>query len=324
MALTTKQILTYLQLERIGRAKVFALAEYATDKELISDKDLLDYLTTAIESKIIKGVKKNGYDFEEITSASKTANYIIDKSQSYQIETISYYDKIYPHRLKNLIDEKGKNSSPLVLFCKGDLSCLDMPSIAIIGTREPTPEGIKAGTYFAKEFASNGFNIVSGLALGCDTSGHNGALEAKGHTTAFLSHGLDMIYPLENEKLAQQIIDNKGLLVSEYPIGTEPRANQFVERDRLQAGLADATLVIQTGLTGGTMHAVRSTLQSQKPLFCVQYREPTLLLEEKLQGNVKLIADGLAHPISSGSVAEAISIMEKNVIKHNTPQSLFD
>ena len=185
-----------------------------------------------------------------------------------------------------------------------------MKSVAVIGTREPTTEGRTAGLFLSKAIAKQGINIVGGLALGCDTFGHEGAVEANGMTTAFLAHGLHTIYPKENESLAQKIVESGGLLISEYPIGTEPYTPYFVERDRLQSGISDATIVVQTGIVGGTMHAVNATLMNNKPLFAIEYTSDLVMKQEKVLGNRKLISEGKAHPVTSHSIQECIDMIK--------------
>lgn len=120
---------------------------------------------------------------------------------------------------------------PLLLWYRGDLSITNLPGFSVIGTREATPEGIVGGIYLAGEFAKRGFNIVSGLAIGCDTCGHKGALKVKGKTTAILANGLDndSIYPPENKYLAEEIVQNGGLLISEYRIGTIANLTEYLK-----------------------------------------------------------------------------------------------
>lgn len=331
MALKTEQLLTLKQLPSIGDAKVFSMANYAVDMNLSIDgiKDLLDFVNSCISKKIVKGIKKdyqNGFDIDDMKDASNIATSIIGRSEDAGINVVSYYDKLFPDSLKTIKTESGKSDSPLILYYKGSLKRLELQNkgIAIIGTREPTSEGIKAGEYFSELFAKESFNIISGLAIGCDSSAHRGALNGSGLTTAFLAHGLDIVYPKENKDLAQRIIDNGGLLISEYPIGTSPMANYFVARDRLQSGLADATLVIQTGIKGGTMHAVNATINNQKPLFVVQYKDEAVCKHEKVQGNMMLLAKGSAKPLTASNVDEAIKIISKAAdIKEQHSSTLF-
>jgi DNA processing protein len=216
----------------------------------------------------------------------------------------------------------------LILFYRGNIKVLQMPGIAIIGTREPTEAGTQAGIYFAEKFAEQGFNIVSGLAIGCDTTGHQGALNVKGATTAFLANGLDWesIYPKENLELAKNIVESGGLLLSEYPVGQRGNRYTLVERDRLQAGLSYATIVIQTGLRGGTMHAVNATLKARKPLFMIKYKNMDGQVGGKAEGNKKFLEEGKAHALTSGSFEDALAVIRESVEKNNKPKikdSLF-
>lgn len=318
--LTTEQILTYLQLEGIGSSKVFEMCKNVIKDraELEGLSDMADYIRMCIDKKIVTrySVKRYGeIDIDSIRDAYSKARNIIGRSREAGIGIASFYDEDFPEQLKKIVDEKGKPANPILIYYKGKLSSIPRHGIAIIGTREPTPEGIRAGEYFGEKFAERGFNVISGLALGCDASGHRGALKANGFTTAFLAHGLDTVYPKENEALADEIVEKGGLLISEYPAGTPPMANYFVARDRLQSGMADATLVIQTGISGGTMHAVTSTIQAQKPLYAVTYKD-NVNQAEKVKGNVKLINSQKAIPLSSGDIDAVLKKIEQ-------PSTLF-
>lgn len=315
MALNIQQTIAYLQLSRIGKAKVFAIGNYANDRQfsIESNNDMLDLLNQCIASKVIKAVDKKGYTINDITSAVDYANRTIDQSESQGIHVISCFDELFPNMLKGAFGEDGKDCSPLLLHYKGNVERLqNSMGIAVIGTREPTKEGVIAGEYFSERLANQGFNIVSGLALGCDTSGHVGALKASnGFTTAFLAHGLDTIYPKENEALAKEILEKDGLLISEYEIGTPPMANYFVERDQLQSALSLGTIVVQTGVKGGTMHCVRATLANNKPLFAVKYKDATVCEQEHVLGNKMLIENGDAMPLSADTFDDAVKRVEE-------------
>jgi DNA processing protein len=196
-----------------------------------------------------------------------------------------------------------------------------IPGLAVIGTREMIKEGESVGKYLAGEFAKRGFCIVSGLAIGCDTSGHRGALDAGGKTIAFLAHGLDTIYPPENTNLAKEIVEKGGLLISEYPIGSPVSRYALVARDRLQAGMSLATLVVHTGIQGGTMHAVNTTIVENKPVYVVKFQNRQLHNNEKVQGNDYLVEKKGAKYISG---ADNIDDIVKTIItKSQTQETLF-
>ena len=258
-----------------------------------------------------------------IIEANGYAKRIIEKSEEANIGLISYYDVNYPDILKRTIDEEGRLDPPLLLWYRGDISIIGLPAIAVIGTREATPEGISGGTYIAGEFAKQGLNIVSGLAIGCDTCGHRGALNVGGKTTAFLANGLnhDSIYPSENQELAEEIVKKGGLLLSEYSIGQTVNRYSLVARDRLQAGLSLATLVIQTGIKGGTMHAATTTLKAGKPLYTMKFKDESTNNHEKCLGNAHLVKQGARYISGNDNIADVVKqIMSVKEIK----TSLFD
>lgn len=317
MSLSAKNIITLLSLDGIGRTAVLCYAKYAERQSVSiqSTRDYLDLISVCHDNEGCR-VKVETFSVSDIMEAELRAEKTISKSCGLGINMVAYSDKAFPYKLRDIVSKKttkkGKESvkdeSPVILFYKGeDINRLnDVHSVAIIGTREPTPEGRKAGIHLSREIAKQGINIVGGLAVGCDTFGHEGAIEANGMTTAFLAHGLHTVYPKENEALAERIVKNGGLLISEYPVGVEPYAPYFVERDRLQSGISDATIVVQTGIVGGTMHAVNATLMNNKPLFAIEYTSPSVMGQEKVLGNRKLIMEGNAKPITSANIQECV------------------
>ncbi len=194
----------------------------------------------------------------------------------------------------------GIPDPPAVLYARGNLECVAMGlAVAIVGTREPTPYGQGVSRRFAQRCAERSVCVVSGLAIGCDSLAHEGCLDAHGRTVAVLAHGLDTVYPLSSRSLAARILDEGGMLVSEYPPGVGMRPNQLVERDRLQPGLSGGLIVIETDIKGGTMHAVRQAREQKRPVACLQH-PAHLLKEAKAQGNQSLILRGDAVPLASG------------------------
>lgn len=169
-------------------------------------------------------------------------------------------DTDYPRWLCSIVDR------PTVLYTKGRL----LPGrkyVACIGTRQPSTFGRAAAHGIAHFLAANGWSIVSGLALGVDTTCHEAALEAGGHTVAILANGLDSVYPRQNTTLAERILAAGGALLSEQPPGTPALPRNLVARDRLQSGMSAATIVMQTDLIGGSMHTVRYTLLQGRRLI---------------------------------------------------------
>lgn len=319
MALTTEIILTLQQLEGIGNKTIFKIAE-STPTQIDSLESLCSFWPT------LKGKKLEAIDAEDLTTANNAAKRIMATAHEEGVGILSYWEADYPEILKSCTNEQGKLDAPIVLYYRGDINALKLPGVAVIGTREPTSNGVKAGLFFAGEFAKKGYNIVSGLAIGCDTTGHRGALDAGGVTTAFLANGLDWdsIYPKDNLDLAKEIVTKGGLLLSEYTIGQSCGRYGLVARDRLQAGLSLGTIVVQTGINGGTMHAVNATLASNKPLFAVEYKSPADFTHEKVQGNIMLIRDKGAHPLRSNELEAAFSILQKPKTTTQPPKTLFD
>jgi DNA processing protein len=295
MALTKEQILTLTCLKEVdvkgvGPQKIFAIGAAIDDRNLVinSNDDLAKLMSGMKEKAIQKVTLKN------LNEASNVARKIIETSSQAGIGLVGYYDNEFPDVLRKTVNEEGKLDPPLLLWYRGDFSITQLPGFAVIGTREATPEGVAGGTYLSGEFAKRGFNIVSGLAIGCDTCGHKGALKVGGKTTAILANGLDhdSIYPPENQELAEEIVQNGGLLISEYRIGTPVNRYSLVARDRLQSGLSLATLVVQTGENGGTMHAATATLQAGKPLYTMYFKSEATRQHEKCLGNELLVTKG--------------------------------
>jgi len=301
-------IIALQNLEHCGAATVNKICGYLIDNDITisTPKDLLSIILELRANKVINS-KFDGFELSNADEAYAKAERILLLNERHGIKTISVFDDDFPASLRDTIDERGKLDVPILLYYKGDISATKLPSVSIIGTREPTDIGVQAGRFFGKFFAEKGYNIVSGLAIGCDTAGHVGALETKGITTAFLAHGLDSIYPPQNIELAEDILSYGGVLFSEYSIGTPVSKYTLVARDRLQAGLAMATIVIQTGEHGGTMHAANTTILAKKPLFVVQYKDMTI---PQVQGNLLLNKKG-AEFITSSDVNLVLERLSK-------------
>lgn len=324
MVLNKEQILTLTCLKEVGvkgvgPQKIFSIARTIEDKNLeIKTFEELAAVMSGMKEKAV-----NNVTLSDLNDAHHCALKIIEASAARKIGYVGFFDDKFPAILRQTINEEGKLDPPLILWYRGDLSITALPGIAVIGTREATLEGIVGGEFLSGQFAKRGFNIVSGLAVGCDTCGHKGALKVGGKTTAILANGLDhdSIYPPENQDLAERIVENGGLLLSEYRIGSNVNRYNLVARDRLQAGLSLATLVVQTGVRGGTMHAANTTLLAGKPLYTMLFKDDSTNLHEKCLGNALLVNQGAKY-ISGGDNIDVICEQIKKYKPIKT--SLFD
>lgn len=179
------------------------------------------------------------------------------------IDIISIKDKEYPTLLKDIYNP------PLSLYIRGNKEILNNPGIAIVGCRETTEYGKKVAKEFSYNLSKNGFNIVSGLAKGVDSFAHIGAVDAKEKTIAVLGNGLDLIYPSENIKLAQNILDSNGSIISEYPLGTKPDKMNFPARNRIISGMCNGVLVVEAKEKSGTLITVDFALEQGRDVFVI-------------------------------------------------------
>lgn len=288
------QILVFLGLPSVGRVSVKKIL----DRNLVSGdiKDNEDYINVVSEIIPSAGKKLN---VEDVEASMSKADRILSDCDKLEITTIGYNNDLFPSQLKDL-DKK----SPVLLYAKGDLSLLkSKKNVAVIGTRDISNEGLKAGKYITKQFVDKGYVIVSGLAKGCDTVGHAVCLENGGQTIAVMASGLDVVYPKENTELAQRILEN-GCLISEYPPKTSVMANYFVERDRIQSGLSQGVVVIETNIKGGTMHTVKFGAEQGRKIACIKYNDDVILPTNA--GNRMLISEDRAFALSSENIDQYI------------------
>jgi DNA processing protein len=278
---TTIALVALMKLKGVGRRAALRIV----DREIGESDGREEVLSKAERAKL---------PTSELRQAWMQSEEELERSFAAGVRAVSVHEQGYPERLKNIPDP------PAVLFVKGNPQGLHAAyCVAVVGTREPTAYGEKVARKSAATAVENEFTIVSGLAHGCDTLGHEGCLDARGVGVAVLAHGLDKVYPAANRGLAQRLLDFEGCLVSEYPLGVTPLRTAFAERDRIQSGLSDGVLVIETDVKGGTMHTVRFSRDQKRALACVQH-PPAWFHEDKTKGNQKLIADGWAEAIPDG------------------------
>lgn len=172
-------------------------------------------------------------------------------------------DEAYPQRLKEIYDP------PAVLWIRGDPSILNLPGIAVVGTRHPSTYGQGMAELLARDLAARGLVIQSGMARGIDTAAHKGALTAGGKTVAVWGTGIDVIYPKENKRLAEEILLKGGAILSEYPLGTFPAPQNFPVRNRILSGMSVGVLVVEAGEYSGTRVTARCAIDQGRDVYAV-------------------------------------------------------
>jgi len=184
----------------------------------------------------------------------------LNQSDSHHI--IDLHSDLYPQRLKEIYD------SPVMIYVKGHVSCLNDIQISIVGSRQQTPSGRKMASILSGGLAQVGVTITSGLALGVDTTAHEACITHGGNTVAVLGCGIDRIYPLANRKLFSDIIEN-GCLISEFPLGVPPKSQNFPIRNRLISGLSSGLVVVEAALRSGSLITSRLALEQGREVFAV-------------------------------------------------------
>ena len=185
------------------------------------------------------------------------------KAVAAEAQVLCREDALWPARLSEIYDP------PLVLYVRGNAEALSRPGIAIIGTRHPTPYGIGMAERLACDLSSRGLAIFSGMARGVDAAGHRGAINAKGKTVAVFGTGVDVIYPRENKKIADSILELNGALVSEFPLEAFAAPQNFPIRNRVISGLSLGVLVVEAGEYSGTRITARCALEQSREIFAV-------------------------------------------------------
>ncbi|GGZ97215.1 hypothetical protein GCM10007162_11710 [Ignatzschineria ureiclastica] len=226
----------------------------------------------------------------------------LQASQENGVLQVNLFEENYPPLLRFL------KNPPLILHYQGNIDHLQQaPLLTWIGTRSPYVLSQKLGMRIAQQCVEADIHIVSGLAEGSDAIGHQAAVDAKKPTTAILAHGLQQIYPSQHRALAESILENDGALISESLWGTLPHQGLFVRRDLLQAGMSDATFVLETTLEGGSIHAMKGVLSLKRPLLALRYSQdmfnaycnPSVLT--RFTGNNHYIREGLANAVENST-----------------------
>lgn len=228
-------------LRRFGSPNAVFAASHAQLTEIVDNK---------IASCIAKGLDENAVA-PTLAWLSRPHNHIITLA-----------DSTYP---KALLETPNP---PAILYAKGNLNCLQLPCLAVVGSRNATPQGEKNAEDFSESLSRNGLCIVSGMALGVDGAAHRGALKANGATIAVVGTGLDIVYPAKHRDLAHQIVHD-GLILSEFGLGTPSKPQNFPRRNRIISGLSLGCLVIEANLDSGSLITARLAVEQGREVFAI-------------------------------------------------------
>ena len=226
----------------------------------------------------------------------------IEKLKRLNIGYITIFDKEYPAQLKELPD------APAILYIKGNIDILKTPSLAVVGSRKFTQYGKTVAYKLAKDVASAGLTVVSGLALGIDAVSHQSALDVGGKTIGVLGCGLDQIYPIANSNLAKQMIDSGNIIITELSPGTPPMKQNFPARNRIIAGLSMGTLVVEAAEESGSLITAFAALEYNREVFAV----PGNINSETSVGANRLIQRGAKLVIDSKDIFDELNIEIKS------------
>lgn len=292
---------------------------YRTLKEL-SDQSIICNYRDIADKELLKEIAHKEHDLSQDTvlrisnllesygDVEKIVREYKKIAMTNRIEVVSVLDNYYPYNWKEL------SGMPKVFYAKGNYSLIDnmtlAGSVAVVGSRNPSKYAQYATDQMCKTLGDKGITIVSGMAYGTDRQAHISSVNTKGGTIAVLAGGCDNIYPPSNKDI-YDVIQNKGLIISEMPPGQQPLRQYFPSRNRLIAGLSDCTLIMEAGVVSGTLHTASFAAGQGKEVFVL----PNSIYYENALGGLKLLEDGGNILLSADSVIDSVarSVMFKRM-----------
>jgi DNA processing protein len=289
----------------IGRVRIFQLKEYFGS---------LQDAWKAPEGKLKQaGLDSRSLDALVTLRPGISLDAEMERLQRYKVKALACEDPGYPAKLKEIYDY------PPVLYVRGNLPVQDEPCLAVVGTRRPTIYGRQVTEEIVADLARSKITIVSGLARGIDSVAHRAALDTGGKTVAVFASGLDIVYPGENAKLAQSIMEH-GALVSEYPLGVRPKADNFPLRNRIMSGLSLGVLVVEAGEKSGALITAHQAVEQNREVFAI----PGSILSPTSKGTNRLIQEGAKLVRNYADILEELNltiVMQQMEIREFSPAS---
>jgi DNA processing protein len=273
----------------IGAVRMQSLVAHFGDLELAWKAAPAELAQAGLGLKVIERVvqARENVDLEQVW----------DKIQKQGIQILTWHDEAYPQRLKEI------DQPPPVLYVRGEYLPDDLFAVAVVGTRRVTAYGRQITEELAAFLAANGMTVISGLARGVDAIAHQTALKAGGRTIAVLGSGVDKIYPPEHRTLAEQMME-RGAILSDYALGTQPEAANFPPRNRIISGLSLAVVVVEAGETSGALITAEFAAEQGREVFAV----PGSILAPQSKGTNKLIQNGALPLLSVNDLMQALDI----------------
>lgn len=289
-----KYWLSFSQIQKINPIKFNRIINYFNLLENAWQGNINDFKKAGIDEKL----------GEEIIIAKNQINpdEELEKLEKENVNIVLITDKKYPKPLKEIFDP------PPLLYYRGSLDCLDNFCLAVVGTRKYSTYGQQTTEEITSDLARQNITIISGLALGIDAIAHQACLNTKGLTAAILGSGLDWqnVYPAANRHLAKKIIDNGGVVMSEYPIGTMPARFTFPARNRIVSGLSRGTLVIEAPESSGALITAKHALEQNREVFAI----PGSVYNKNSVGANNLIKQGAKMVTTADDILEEFNLQQ--------------
>ena len=281
------------QIPGLGNANVCQLlAKFGSPDGIFSAS--ISQLREVVDDEFARKIN-NGADFDVI---QPTLGWL--KKDNTHVITLA--DETYPQKLLEI------SNPPAILYAIGNLKWLNHPTIAMVGSRSATPQGEKNAEDFAQSLCDYGICVVSGMALGIDGAAHRGALKSNGATIAVVGTGLDIVYPARHRDLAHKIAE-RGLIISEFPLGTPSKAQNFPRRNRLISGLSLGCLVVEANIDSGSLITARLAAEQGREVFAI----PGSIHSPVSKGCHQLIKQGAKLVESTADILEEIKFSTQSI-----------
>lgn len=298
-----KLLLRLLQIPRFGVKTIHHILENANLQDLRTYEDAT--------------LRHIGWQDDQILAWRKSDSQLVENAMKWAEQPrhylINIFDKNYPYMLKQIANP------PVLLFIKGNPATLDRKQIAIVGSRHCSSYGEYWAKYFAQNLSRKGFVITSGLALGIDSICHRAVLDIQGETIAVLGSGLEDIYPRKHRKLAENILQHQGVLVSEFLPNEPPIARHFPQRNRIVSGLSQGVLVVEASEKSGSLITANFALEQNRDVFAI----PGQIQSHFSHGCHKLIRQGATLVEKVEDILDALSPHQQPSLFSTPPKPRF-